>query len=80
MKTAVVAGASGFIGSALVCKLLNTGVNVYAVGRNIIKMRNAINNSKAKLIYGDFNKRLDLKLDINEEIDVFLSLCICRRF
>ena len=71
MKTAIVTGASGFIGSALARELLNTGVNVYAVGRNIVGMRSTINNSEAKLIYGDFNNGLDLRRDINEDVDVF---------
>lgn len=71
MKTAIITGAGGFIGSALVRKLLNTGVNVYAVGRNIVGMRSVINNSEARLIYGDFNNGLDLRKNINEDVDVF---------
>jgi len=73
MKTAIVTGASGFIGKKLVNYLVSKNVFVYAVVRNEKSNINGISNA-AKIIYAEnlsFDKLLDLQKDT---IDIFYHL------
>lgn len=72
MKTAVVTGATGFIGGALTRLLLQEGVHVYAVGRNHAKMNELCKLGNITPVFADFSKYVELKQQIQEEkIDVF---------
>lgn len=80
MKTAIVTGAGGFIGSALVEKLLSSGVAVYALDRNIDSMRQNKMLAGAKLICADFDNEFSLKECIAEKIDVFFHCAFAGGF
>ena len=69
MKTAVVTGATGFIGGALVKLLLNKGIKVYAVGRNQTKLQ-ALADLGAIPVCLRFEEYLSIGNYIQDEIDV----------
>lgn len=73
MKKAVVTGATGFIGSVLVKKLLKENVIVYGVGRDEKKLESLFDKNFIP-ITGDFDKFNDLHSLINDDIDVFFHL------
>ncbi len=71
MKTAVVTGASGFVGKALTECLLKQGTNVYAIVRNPEKLADLKQYSNLKVIKADFNGYLKLPKMIDQDIEVF---------
>lgn len=75
MKSAIVTGANGFIGKALVRHLLQQGVEVYAVVRNREKMDDFVACSKLHIIEAEFADYLNLAEKIREtKQDVFYHL------
>lgn len=80
MKTAVVTGANGFIGSALVKKLLDSGIEVYAVDRNIDSMRQNKLVAGARLLYADFDKGFDIQKQISDKVDTFFHCAFAGGF
>lgn len=73
MKTALVTGVSGFIGSALAKRLLSEGFKVYGVDINIDNESNLIRNDGFIPIKADLSK-IKLSQIIKERIDVFYYL------
>lgn len=75
MKTAVVTGATGFIGSYLVKELLSNGVKVYGVGTNISKLKSLDFEGDFIPITADFRVFDSLDNYINDrDIDAFFNL------
>ena len=56
MKTAVVTGATGFIGNALTRKLIQEGVFVYAVGRSEKKLESLSRLQNVAVIQARFEE------------------------
>lgn len=77
MKIAVVTGANGFVGSALVKELVHNGYNVFAVCLPS-RDKNIIENPAVKKVYCDISSIADLKdlikLQQGETIDCFYNL------
>lgn len=71
MKTAVVTGATGFIGMALTKKLACDGVRVYAVGRNTEKLKKLSELVNVTAIFADFKEGMRMGEKITETPDVF---------
>lgn len=72
MKKAIVTGANGFIGSRLVEKLTNEGVDVISI--DLVNHNNNI-PPKSKFIGTDFSNILNLINDVgSKDIDVFYNL------
>ena len=69
MKTVVVTGATGFIGGEVVRGLLQHGVKVYALGRDIEKLK-TLSDIGAIPINLDFNKYLSISDYVQDQIDV----------
>lgn len=71
MKKVIVTGASGFIGKALVKRLLENNVEVWAIVRNKDKL-SGLKNDKLKIIVANFEEYLDLEKKIIErDFDCF---------
>lgn len=73
MRTVVVTGASGFIGKALTKKLLNDGIEVYAIVRNKEKLID-INSKLLNIIELQANDYFNIGKIINKKVDVFYHL------
>ncbi|MGP1410958.1 MAG: NAD-dependent epimerase/dehydratase family protein [Peptoanaerobacter stomatis] len=73
MKTAVVTGASGFIGKALTKKLLELGYYVYVVVRNKSKISELIYDN-LNVIELDANNYDKMSKYIHKDVDVFYHL------
>lgn len=77
MKIAVVTGANGFVGSALIRELVNNDYKVFAVC-SPDRSSNVIDNPSVKIIYCDISSAADLKrlikLEPNECVDCFYHL------
>lgn len=72
MKKVIVTGASGFIGKALVKRLLKDNVEVWAIVRNKDKLSDLKNNNRLKIIVANFEEYLDLERKITErDFDCF---------
>ena len=71
MKTAVVTGATGFIGGALVKQLCGAGYYVYAVGRNKNRLDVLARMDNVSAICADFSVYKQLHQQIGVEVDVF---------
>ena len=72
MKTAVITGASGFLGSALAKQLLQDGVRVYGVGTKIVNLSELAGFGDFIPVIAGFDQYLSLPDMIEErEIDVF---------
>ena len=75
MLTAVVTGADGFIGKALLKELSNNCVNIYAVVRNeSVDIESIKDISGVNIIYCDMNHIDELPDKINQTADVFFHL------
>lgn len=74
MKTAVVTGASGFIGKALTTYLLKKGITVYAVVRNADKLTELKGDSRLHIVEADFEKYESIRGMIDSPVDVFYHL------
>ena len=71
MKTAVVTGASGFIGGALSRELLQKGVKVYAIDISEEKIKPFIQYGDVIPVKAYFEDYLHLENAIKDDIDVF---------
>lgn len=72
MKTAIVTGASGFVGGALVRELVSNGVNVYAIVRNKEKSAGLKKLDNVVIIECNMSEYKNLNQFISDkEIDVF---------
>lgn len=71
MRTAVVTGATGFIGMALTKKLACDGVKVYAVGRNTERLKELSKSENVIAVFADFEERFEINVDWTEAPDVF---------
>ena len=58
MKTAIISGATGFIGSKLACFLISKKVKVIALGRKDFE---ELNEQKAKLLNGAEYIKIDMQ-------------------
>lgn len=74
LKSAVVTGASGFIGNALSTYLLEQGIKVYGVYRNPAKVTNLIRNPLFVGIQATFNQYSEIAKAIDESVDVWFHL------
>lgn len=78
MQRAVVTGANGFVGSAVVKCLMTQGVEVIAVGHNdnFSRLDDALGLTKLSVELSDLKA---LQSDLHAlKPDVFLSLCLAR--
>lgn len=71
MKTAVITGATGFIGKALTQRLARDGIEVYAVGRNTEKLKKLSKLANVTAIFADFKESMEIEEKITETPDVF---------
>lgn len=73
MKTAIVTGATGFIGGALTKRLLGEGVRVYAVGRDRQKLERLCAGGGAIPVQAEFGQyaALDRLIGTEADVDVF---------
>ncbi len=72
MKTAIITGATGAIGIALIDKLYESGYKVYAVCReNPSRIEILKNQNKAIIIYCDISNLSSLTEFVTEKIDIF---------
>lgn len=71
MKTAVVTGATGFIGMALSKRLVGEGVKVYAVGRDTEKLESLAKLENVTIIPCELKEYASLHKKIEETPDVF---------
>ncbi len=72
LKTAVVTGATGFIGKALTKELLNMGFEVYGIGRSNNKFTDLISYAKFHKIVLDFEHYDDIyEILKDKKIDIF---------
>lgn len=71
MRTAVVTGATGFVGMALTRKLSHNNIKVYAVGRNAEKLDELSKLKGVTAIAADFQDYIKLNRKITEIPDVF---------
>ena len=71
MKTAVVTGATGFIGGALTKKLLSNGVKVYGIDMNEERLREFVGQGNFIPVKADFSQYEHLNEMIEDDIDVF---------
>ncbi len=70
MKSAIVTGASGLIGSRLVKHLINDNVDVYAIVRN----GNSIDHAGITVVEASLNEYSKLKDRLPHNVDVFFHL------
>lgn len=71
MKSAIVTGATGFIGKTLVKKLAKSGIRVYAVVRSKAKAKDLIGLQNVIVIECEMSNYFMLKNYIKESIDIF---------
>lgn len=71
MRTAVITGVGGFLGSHLCARLLNLGIKVYGVDVNRICQKQFIGDKNYISIEADFSQYKSLHSQIDDEIDVF---------
>lgn len=71
MKTAVVTGATGFIGGALTKKLLSNGVKVYGIGIDEEKLKELKGQGEFIPIKADFSQYEYISQLIKDDVDVF---------
>ena len=71
MKTAVVTGATGFIGRELTERLISTDTRVYAIGRDEGKLESLKGLKNVIPIKADFEEYCELNKRIGETVDVF---------
>ena len=71
MKTAIVTGASGFIGGAVSQNLLQRGIKIYAIDVSVEKMKSLSQYGDVIPIKACFEEYLDLENKIKDDIDVF---------
>ena len=74
MKKAIVTGASGFIGRALVRELLARGVEVAAVARNPAKMEDLAKEPRLQVVACTMEDILSLEEKVPKGADVFFHL------
>jgi nucleoside-diphosphate-sugar epimerase len=75
MNTAVITGASGFIGRALTKRLLQSGVKVYGVGRNSAKLRQLEQYGDFVSVQLDYSDYPKMAQSVREsEVDAFYHL------
>lgn len=75
MKKVIVTGASGFIGKALVKRLLKDNVEVWAIVRDRKKLDNIEITPKLKIIESELKEYKNLEGKINEKnFDIFIHL------
>lgn len=74
MKTAIVTGASGFIGKALTIQLLSQGIRVYAVCRDGNALKDVFNKKELTIIELSFEEYSQLVEKIPESLDVWYHL------
>lgn len=75
IKTVVITGANGFIGSSLCQKFNDKKINVYAIVRNKLSDISMIKNLKyVKIIYCELKEIESLKYKINSKCDLFYHL------
>lgn len=74
MKKVIVTGASGFIGKALVKRLLKDNVEVWAIVRDKKKLDNIEITPKLKIIESELKEYKNLEGKINEKILIYLSI------
>ena len=76
MKTAVITGATGFIGEYLTKELLEKGIKVYGIGTDVRKL-NALGLKENFIpIVADFRVFNSLDKYIDDEIDVFYHMAL----
>lgn len=66
MKKVIVTGASGFIGKALVKRLLEDNIQVWAIVRDKEKLNDLDDNGKLKIVVANFEQYSDIEKKINE--------------
>lgn len=71
MNTAVVTGATGFIGSALTKKLSQKGYLVYAIGRNENRLKKLAEIENVKVVRADFKEYHEIDKRIDTKVDMF---------
>ena len=75
MKKVIVTGASGFIGKALVKRLLKDNVEVWAIVRDKKKLDNIEITPKLKIIESELKEYKNLEGKINEKnFDIFIDV------
>lgn len=75
MNSAIVTGANGFVGTALLRELVKLGVSVYAVIKDVQEDISAIERLPGlKIVYCDMEQLNDLPLKISQPVDVFYHL------
>ena len=76
MKTALVLGATGNMGSAIVNELVDRGVAVTAFARNVDKLENQFGTLPVKLVTGDVLQVEDLERAAEDVEVVFHAIGI----
>lgn len=74
MKTVVITGATGFIGTYLTRELLNKGIKVYGIGTDVRKLTAADFGENFVPIVADFRVYNNLDKYIDEPVDVFYHM------
>ena len=74
MKTAVVTGATGFIGKYLTQKLIEKGVKVYGIGTDVRRLNVEEFGENFVPLVADFRVYDNLEKYIDEDIDVFYHM------
>lgn len=80
MKIAIVTGGTGFVGNALVKKLTDENVKVYAIVRDKSlsnvqpDRREVLQNERVTMVEGDISNLRESKSKISEKADVFYHL------
>ncbi len=80
MKRAVVTGATGFVGNALVAELVRHNVKVWAVVRECslrhisAERRTILHSANVKIVYAELENIVAILEMIHEKIDVFYQL------
>lgn len=71
MKSAIVTGAGGFIGSALAKKLLSMGVHVVAIGTDREKLEQRFKHPNITFVQASFSEYYQLDKLIGQPADIF---------